>query len=173
MIKFKFTFDKDGEEAWLNGLSGQGWAMTSFFAGFYTFAPCRPGEYVYQIDILPGQGFRSSDPEGYAEFMSNTGVEVVQRWFRWAYLRKRAEDGPFEIYTDTASKIAMYRRIRSMFLWAAILECCCSLSIWPNLFLGGSMFFRVMAAVFLIILSGMFRVVYRCSKSIQKLEREL
>ncbi len=173
MIKFKPTYDKDEEQDWLNTLCGQGWAMVSFCAGVYTFVPCRPGEYIYQIDLLPGKGFRPHDPEGYAEFMSNTGVEVVQRWFRWVYLRKRAEDGPFEIYTDTASKIAMYRRIRAMFLWAIAIEICCSISVLTNLDGWGSVFSRVIAAIFLIIIFGMVRIVYRCTKRIQSLEREL
>ena len=43
MIRWKFTFDKDNEQDWLNGCARQGWAMTRFFAGIVTFVPCRPG----------------------------------------------------------------------------------------------------------------------------------
>lgn len=172
MIKFKFCFDKDLEQDWLNGLSQEGWAMVGFAAGFYTFVPCQPGEYLYQVDLLPGSGLRASDPAGYAEFMEETGVEIVQRWFRWIFLRKRAEYGPFEVYTDIDSQIDMYRRIRQMFLWVLLLECCCSAGIWPNLFINNSLFFRCMAAVYVMILIAIARVIWRCSRRIRELERQ-
>ena len=31
MIRWKFTFDKDEEQEWLNSYCQQGWAMVSFF----------------------------------------------------------------------------------------------------------------------------------------------
>ena len=37
MKRWKFTFDKDEEQAWLNDYARQGWAMVSFFAGLVTF----------------------------------------------------------------------------------------------------------------------------------------
>ena len=118
MIRWKFTYDKDEEQDWLNEYARQGWAMTKFWLGVVTFVPCQPGEYIYQIDLLPGKGLLAEDYEGYVIFMDEMGVEVLQRWGRWVYLRKRAGDGPFEVYTDAESRIALYRRIRRMFLWA-------------------------------------------------------
>ena len=54
MIQFKLTYDKDDEQDWLNAYCQQGWAMSSFFLGLVTFVRCQPGEYIYQIDLLPG-----------------------------------------------------------------------------------------------------------------------
>ena len=54
MKRFRMYYDKDAEEVWLNEMCQKGWAMTSFFAGLYTFAPCQPGEYIYQIDMPEG-----------------------------------------------------------------------------------------------------------------------
>ena len=51
MIRFRLYFDKDKETAWLNEMSRRGWAMNGFFAGFYRFEKCDPGEYIYQIDF--------------------------------------------------------------------------------------------------------------------------
>ena len=48
MMRVKFTFDKDEEQAWLNDYARQGWAMVSFFAGLVTFVPCEPGEFKRQ-----------------------------------------------------------------------------------------------------------------------------
>ena len=64
MIRWKFTFDKDEEQDWLNEYARQGWAMTRFCVGVVTFAPCQPGEYIYQIDLLPGKGLQADDDEG-------------------------------------------------------------------------------------------------------------
>ena len=94
MIRWKFTYDKDEEQDWLNEYARQGWAMTKFWLGVVTFVPCQPGEYIYQIDLLPGKGLLAEDYEGYVIFMDEMGVEVLQRWGRWVYLRKRAGDGP-------------------------------------------------------------------------------
>ena len=172
MIQFKLTFDKDLEQEWLNNFCQEGWAMTGFAAGFFTFTPCQPGEYIYQINLLPGDGFKAKDVSEYVEFMEETGVEIVQRWFRWVFLRKRAADGPFQIYTDIDSQIQMYRRIRQMFLWALVLECFCSLSIWLNVAFNDSLLIRCMAAVFVMIIVAFVRAVCRCSRIIQELERQ-
>lgn len=124
MIKFKLYLDKDKETAWLNEMAGNGYAMTGFFAGFYRFAECQPGEFLYQVDITGGL-FHVG--EEYRTFMTEMGVEIVCLWGPWVILRKRAEDGPFELYTDVESTIENYKKIRTMFKIVAILEICCLL----------------------------------------------
>jgi len=172
MIRFKLTFDKDLEQNWLNDLCWEGWAMTGFIAGFFVFTPCQPGEYIYQIDLLPGNGLRAKNFNAYAEFMEETGVEVVQRWFRWVFLRKRTADGPFQIYTDIDSQIQMYRRMRQMFAFVLVLECLCSLGIWPGAVMYDSVLTRCAVAVFVMIIIAIARVIWRCTKSIRELERQ-
>ncbi len=172
MIKFKLTFDKDAEQDWVNSLCQEGWAMTGFIAGFFTFTPCQPGEYIYQTDLLPGTGLHAENFASYTEFMEEAGVEVVQRWFRWVFLRKRAEDGPFEVYTDVDSQLQMYRRMRQMFLWVLALECLCSMGIWPGAIMYDSVFNRCVAAIFVMIVIALVRVIWRCTKIIQELERQ-
>ncbi len=173
--KFKLTYDKDWEQNWLNEMCQKGWGFTKFFAGVYTFEPCEPGEYIYQVDLLPGSGFTANDPEGYAEFMEDTGVEVVCRWFRWIILRKRAEDGPFEIYTDTDSKLASYKRIRTMLIFGLLLELACCSPTFIQLLSGRfdtsiSVFLVFCAAMFLVILIGIAGGILKYTKVIQQLE---
>lgn len=173
MIRWKFTFDKDDEQDWLNDYAQQGWAMVSFFVGLVTFVPCQPGEYIYQIDLLPGKGLWADNYEDYVIFMNEIGVEILQRWGRWVYLRKRAEDGPFEVYTDTESKIALYRRMRTMFLWALIVEGLCSGSVWNMLFrFPEDIFARALAGVYIVLIAVMLRAVWQCSWKIKELERQ-
>ena len=173
MIRWKFTFDKDEEQVWLNDYARQGWAMTRFCVGVVTFAPCQPGEYIYQIDLLPGKGLQADDYEGYVIFMDEMGVEVVQRWGRWVYLRKRAEEGPFEVYTDVESQLALYRRIRSLFLWALVVEACCSISGFSSLVrFPDDMFARGLAGLYIVILAVFLRAVWQCTRKIRELERQ-
>ena len=173
MIRWKYTFDKDEEQEWLNEYAQQGWAMVSFFIGMVTFAPCQPGEYIYQIDLLPGKGLMADNYEDYVIFMNEMGVEIVQRWARWVYLRKRAEDGPVEVYTDTESKLDLYRRIRALFLWGLVIEACCSVTGISTLIrFPEDMFARCLAGLYIVIVALFLRAVLQCTRKIRELERE-
>lgn len=122
MIKFRIYFDKDEETKWLNEMSKQGWAFKSFFAGFYTFEECEPGQYEYQIDF--GDKLCSVS-EDYRNFMSEASITIVQTWFFWVILRRPAKEGTFELYTDVDSQIEHYKKIRFMFKVATIVEIIC------------------------------------------------
>lgn len=119
MTKFKLYYDKDKETKWLNEMADKGYAMTGFFAGFYKFEKCEPGEWRYQVDF-GNKLFRVT--EDYQEFMEETGAEVVQCWGYWIILRKKASEGAFELYTDVDSNITHYKKIRTMFKVVTIIE---------------------------------------------------
>ena len=122
MIKFRLYFDKDKETVWLNKMAEEGHALTGFFAGFYQFEECEPGQYVYQIDF--GEKLFAVT-NNYREFMEETGVEIVQTWGYWVFLRKLASEGEFQLYTDVDSSIEHYTKIRNMFKVVMILELIC------------------------------------------------
>lgn len=122
MKKFRLYFDKDKETEWINNLAKEGYALTKFFAGLYTFEKCEPGEYIYQID-LGNKMFAVQ--EGYKEFMEENDVEIVQTWGMWIFLRKKAQKGDFVLYTDVDSSIEHYTKIRNMFKVVTILELLC------------------------------------------------
>lgn len=122
MLKVRAYFDKDKETKWLNEMVADGWAMNNYWLLVYSFERCQPGEYIYQIDIVESFGGVSSD---YREFMRETGVEIVCVWGFWVLLRKKAAEGPFEMYTDVESRIRHYSRIRRVFKGALILEAVC------------------------------------------------
>lgn len=122
MIKFKLYYDKDAETKWLNEMSAEGWAMTKFFAGFYFFESCEKGKYTYQVDL--GDRFFDVSAD-YREFMQETGVEVIQPWGYWIFVRKLASEGEFELYTDVDSSIEHYSKIRKMFKVCTIIELVC------------------------------------------------
>lgn len=122
MVKFRLYLNKDDETKYLNEMAEKGYAMTGFFAGFYSFEKCRPGEFIYQVDITEGMFRVTSD---YREFMQEMGVEIVCLWGMWVILRKKAADGPFVLYTDVESTIEHYMKIRRMLKIAAMLEIIC------------------------------------------------
>ena len=124
MTKFKIYFDKDEETKWLNQMAEEGWALKSFFAGFYHFVECEKGAYIYQIDFTDKFVNVSED---YREYMQELGIEIVQIWGYWIFLRKVASEGKFELYTDAESAREHYTKIRNMFRVGLIVEAACLL----------------------------------------------
>jgi hypothetical protein len=169
MIQFKLYSDKDLEQDWLNDMSLKGWGLKKYFLGFYTFEACEPGEYNYQIDLLDKWDGDKSD---FASFMEESGVEVIAQWYRWVYLRKKASDGPFEMYTDVDSKIAQYNRIKNFFTVGLIIEVICfCIEINAAVKADYATFWAF------VVLLGMFvimflRMVWKCKWKIEQLQRE-
>lgn len=146
MIKFRMYYDKDKETDWLNEMAQVGYAMTGFFAGFYTFEKCKPAEWEYQIDL----GRVTKD---YREFMEDAGIEIVQTWAAWIILRRKKRDEPFQLYTDVDSSIEHYKKIRTMFKIATILELICFFTMAISIAHGaGKGFFAAMILLAVIII---------------------
>lgn len=86
--------------------------------------------------IFTGLSLLEKDPKeaaGYLQFMEETGAERVpsgtptkaNRAFmnqRWVFFRRKASEGPFQIYTDADSKIKHYQRIYKVYLSLAFME---------------------------------------------------
>lgn len=122
MTKFRLYLDKDKETTWINEMAAKGYALKGFFAGFYSFEKCEPGEYVYQIDFGSKMYSVSDD---YREFMAENNIEIVCLWGYWIILRKRASEGEFVLYTDVDSSIEHYTKILKMFKVITIIELIC------------------------------------------------
>ena len=125
MTKFRLYFNKDKETAWLNNMAKEGFALTKFFAGFYTFKTCEPGEYEYQIDFGDKMYAVTDD---YREFMAENNIEIVCLWGYWVFLRKRASEGEFVLYTDVESSLEHYTKILKMFKIVTAIELVCFIS---------------------------------------------
>ncbi len=151
MKAFKLYFDKDKETAWLNEKAAEGWAMTGFFAGLYSFERCEPGKYEYQIDIC---GRFGSVDEDYRSFMREAGIEIVQSWGYWVILRKEADGEPFELYTDVDSRIEHYTKILKMFRVVTILELICMfVELFAAVRTGDPVFFALFFLLFAIVVA--------------------
>lgn len=158
MTKFKIYFDKDAETEWLNQMVAEGWALKSFFAGFYTFEECEKGEYIYQVDF--GDKLFNVSTE-YREYMQEMGIEIVEIWGYWIILRKPALEGVFELYTDAESAIEHYTKIKSMFRTALIVEVICllmELAAWAGGFSAGFLFTVIIGALVVSLLKAMGKI---------------
>jgi hypothetical protein len=119
----KAYFNYEKEEKWLNEMAAKGMALTNYSSWRfrYVFEDCRPGEYIYRIELLQK---RPSHPESinYMRFLEETGIEHIPKEFRWGYFRRKASDGPFEIYSDIDSKIKHYSRVNAYIMSLGILN---------------------------------------------------
>ena len=112
---FKAFMNYLKEEKWLNSMSKKGLQMTGYNFLCYTFKEGEPGEYIYRIELLkelPGH----PESAAYLKFMEESGVEVVATYLRWAYFRKKASEGAFEIYTDRKGKIKHAGRVIALII---------------------------------------------------------
>lgn len=168
MLRFRLYFDKDEEQVWLKEMCLKGWGFKKFFLGFYTFEECEPGEYNYQIDLLDNW---NGDKKNFASFMEESGVEVVGQWYRWVFIRKKASNGPFEMYTDLESKIAQYNRIRNFFTVALLIEIVCFIIIFNVAIKGGSLLVWILTVLIGIIISAFLKILWKCKDKVKELKR--
>lgn len=167
MIKYRYYIDNQKEQNWLNKLSKEGWALKSFFLGFYKFEKCEPGEYEYQIDLMP-QGV---DKQDYYDFMEETGIEVVCRWYYWVFLRKKtSSNGEFKLYSDKQSLKSHYKSIVKFLKPLMYLELIASLLQLPSIFMNHSKINIVSFVILFLLFFIIFKVVKRFENRIKQTE---
>lgn len=167
MLKFRLFYDKDKMESWLNQMSEKGWALEHFYFGFCFFRPCEPGEYIYRLDML-----RSIEGQDYKSFMKEMDIETVQQWFRWVVLRKKSADGPFELYTDEASLIEKYTRIRNFFKFFVIISIVLMAHHTIVLLRTGEIYLLILILLYCLLIILFIRQAVRSNQKIMKLKRK-
>ena len=111
--KVFLVWNYDKEEAWLNEMAMNGWALSSVGFCNYTFTRCEPGEYNVRVEMRP-------QDIGYMELLRESGVEYVGHVLQWHYYRKKSSLGAFELYSDIESRIAHLDRIGKMLFWIGL-----------------------------------------------------
>lgn len=96
--KWFWAWDFEKEERWLNEMAMQGWMLVEVGFCRYTFEKGEPGSYIYRLQMHKPE-------EDYLSFMEDIGAEYVDRFVNWLYLRRSAELGPFEIFSDAKSRL--------------------------------------------------------------------
>jgi len=117
----KAYVDFEKEEKWLNEMASKGLALINYSWCKYTFEDTEKGEYIYRIELLKELPCHPESMK-YLNFLEETGIECVAKYFRWVYLRKKSSDGEFELYTDTDSKIDHYKNISKFWVILAFFE---------------------------------------------------
>jgi hypothetical protein len=120
---WKYFIDEEKTENWLNELSAEGLQCigTGCLMHKYYFEQGDPNEYTYRFTIMD-HGMGHKDTRQYLAFLHDNGIEYVAHGYRHFLLRKKAADGPFELYTDRASQIKSNQTLmHSAIFTAAIL----------------------------------------------------
>jgi hypothetical protein len=106
----KAMVNYEKEEKWLNEMGAKGMNFIHYSWCTYLFEEGKPGEYIYRIELLKHHA-RHHESIAYIRFMEELGIECVSTYLSWVYFRKKAADGPFDLFSDYDSKIAHYNRV--------------------------------------------------------------
>lgn len=109
--KFKLwsVWQDEEQEAWLQGMAGQGWHLCAVNAlfGLYTFQRGEPAQMAYRWDLSPDR----FEPD-YQRLLEDAGwqqVAVSEGRYCW---RKPVSAGQRpEIFTDPAEKLRKFKRM--------------------------------------------------------------
>ena len=112
MKKFcRIFWDVDKQQAWLEKMSDSGFELVAKKGPVFHFKEC-DNNFVYKIELLP----RLLSAEKLDEFKNN-GVEVVFSDMRRICLKKRAEDGVFDPFSDAAERFRNFRLKAGIFFF--------------------------------------------------------
>lgn len=102
--KLFFAWQTEKEEQWLNEMAAKGMCLVSVGYCRFEFEDCEPGEYKIRIQLLDAPPNRYENRK-YIEFVESTGAEHIGSQMRWAFFRKKAAEGEFELFSDNESRI--------------------------------------------------------------------
>ena len=116
--KWFWAWDHDKEEAWLSGMSRQGWHLRSAqIFGLYIFEQGEPRDYAYRLDY---KSTAQADMAEYVQLFRDAGWEHLGDMLGWQYFRKPVKEGETaEIFTDVESKVQKYQRVLTFLLLTA------------------------------------------------------
>ena len=113
-VRYRFYLDYEKEEKWINEMAAQGWHLEKWFLGRFTFTKGEPGTFIYRNEFLIEKS--KKEKKDYFELLEDSGITIIHESGGWIYMKKAATEGPFELYTDTHSKIDYYKRMLNIFL---------------------------------------------------------
>ena len=113
--------DYEREAVFLGGMHAKGWKLKEVSYSYlvvavkYTFEKCQPEQVAYQLDFYP---MKKSERASYLQLFKDCGWEHITDFNGFSYFRKPYSEiesnAEFEIYNDTAGKLAMVKRILIM-----------------------------------------------------------
>lgn len=111
--KLFWVWEFDEEEKWLAEQSAIGLRLEAVGWCKYIFDEGLPGEYTVRLELLNNV---PTHPESvqYIKFVEDTGAEYLGSVFRWVYFRKKSDEGNFDLFSDTQSRIKHLNRILTL-----------------------------------------------------------
>lgn len=168
--EYHYYMDAEKEEAYLNEQAAHGRALTGYFLWRYTFEDCAPGEYIYRIELLDGNAAKQKE---YLDFLQDSGIECVQRWCDWVYLRRRAEEGAFELYSDKTSMVHYLQRLLGFYSVLISLEVfVCFFNFVVFLFVAHNPINLVCALILLLVTALLYSVRRRTQERLRALRTD-
>ncbi|MGE7602646.1 DUF2812 domain-containing protein [Peribacillus sp. NPDC097675] len=114
-VRYRFYLDYEKEEKCINDMAVQGWHLEKWFLNRFTFTKGEPGAFTYRNEFLGAMS--KQEKQDYFELLKDSGITIIYELGGWVYMKKVAAEGPFEIYTDTQSKINYYKRMLNILLY--------------------------------------------------------
>ena len=112
-----FTWwNTDKEQAWLNDMIAQGWLLRDVRLMKYTFARCESKGYEICVQLLKKDA-KDKQSAAYMSFVEETGAECIGARGSIAYFCKKKSNEPFVLFSDRASWLSYYRRIKKNMRW--------------------------------------------------------
>lgn len=117
-----FTLDEfEKEENWLNEMSEKGMELIKARFIGYTFRPREKNKYQYKI-IFYDKAKSGPEWDDFMEILSESGIEVVSRYFNWLYLKKENDGTPFQMFNTVREELAHVNKIKKLSAALLILE---------------------------------------------------
>ena len=158
--KIFWVWEFEKEERWLNQMAQEGWALQNAGFSTFTFEKCEPGEYIIRMAML-------NDGSDFKDFMEEMGAEKVGACMRWAYFRRKADLGTFNMFSDIDSRVAQLDRISKQLF----LICIANIVIGLTAISGGRSYAFVNLLCAALLASGLGRI--HGKKESLELERQL
>ncbi len=149
-IIFRYFYDfVDGQEKWLNSMADSGYRLKKCGRVFYVFEECQLCEYEYAVEFVGHKAYsqakdyrRYLEGVGFRTFTKSINIKFSYGKVKWRpyaaglgqittspggfnkellILEKKRDGKPFELHTDLADKLDVYRSIRRVYIWAVLL----------------------------------------------------
>ena len=149
--------DYEREAVFLEEMHAKGWKLKELRYSYlvvavkYTFEKCQPEQVAYQLDFYP---MKKSERASYLQLFKDCGWEHITDFNGFSYFRKLRSgiesEAEFEIYNDTAGKLAMVKRILTMRMLPILLLFSALLPVFSKSLGGGSRFSWEVFLIFII-----------------------
>ncbi len=107
--KLFWVWNFEKEEQWLNEMARQGLVLSSVGFCRYDFTKT-DDEYTVRLEF-PEKGINTEKGKEYIAFLEETGAEYIGCVKNWIYIKKKKENGEFQLYSDNESRIKHLERI--------------------------------------------------------------